>query len=293
MTTLPRLDQPGSRPPPADAGRPAPDGVAVGRAPLRLVVPAAVGVAFLAVPMLALLVRTPWADFLERLTDPAILDALRLSLLTATAAVVLVTLVGIPLAWALARGRFRGRAVVRALVVVPLVLPPVVAGVALLSAFGRSGVLGGPLYDAFGVSLPFTTAAVVVAHAFVALPFFVLSVEGALRATHREYDVVAASLGASRWTTFVRVSLPLAAPGVLAGLVLSWARALGEFGATITFAGNYPGTTRTMPNAIYGALQSDPEVALTLSVILMAASVAVLVLLRERWFDQAVQGARG
>jgi len=185
---------------------------------------------------------------------------------------------------------FPGRSLVRALVIVPLVLPPVVAGVALLSAFGRRGLVGAPLYDAFGVTLPFTTAAVVVAHAFVSLPFFVLSVEGALRATNREYDVVAATLGASRWTTFRRVSLPLAGPGLLAGLVLGWARALGEFGATITFAGNYPGTTRTMPNAIYVALQSDQDAALVLSVILMLVSVGVLALLRERWFDQAVRG---
>jgi molybdate transport system permease protein len=174
---------------------------------------------------------------------------------------------------------------------VPLVLPPVVGGVALLSAFGRRGVVGGPVFDAFGVSLPFTTAAVVVAHTFVALPFFVLAVEGALRAADREYDVVAATLGAGRWTTFRRVSLPLAAPGLLAGLVLGWARALGEFGATITFAGNYPGTTRTMPNAIYTALQTDQDTALVLSVILMVVCVAVLALLRDRWFDQAVQGS--
>jgi molybdate transport system permease protein len=199
--------------------------------------------------------------------------------------------VGVPLAWTLARVDFPGRSLVRALVIVPLVLPPVVGGVALLSAFGRRGLVGGPLYDATGFSLPFTTLAVVVAHAFVALPFFVLSVEGALRSADREYDVVAATLGASRWTTFRRVGLPLAGPGLLAGLVLGWARALGEFGATITFAGNYPGTTRTMPSAIYVALQSDQDAALVLSVILMIVSVAILALLRERWFDQAVQGA--
>jgi molybdate transport system permease protein len=199
--------------------------------------------------------------------------------------------VGVPLAWALARLDFPGRSLVRALVIVPLVLPPVVGGVALLTAFGRRGLVGEPLDAAFGLTLPYTTAAVVVAHTFVALPFFVLSVEGALRATDREYDVVAATLGASRWTTFRTVSLPLAGPGLLAGLVLAWARALGEFGATITFAGNFPGTTRTMPNAIYVELQSDPDAALVLSVILMAVSVAVLAPLRDRWFDVAVQGA--
>lgn len=266
-------------------------GPALGRAPLRLLVPALVAVVFLALPLVALLARTPWEDFLARLTEPAILDALRLSLVTSLAAVLVVSLVGVPLAWALARVDFPGRSVVRALVIVPLVLPPVVGGVALLSAFGRNGLVGGPLREAFGITLPFTTLAVVIAHAFVALPFFVLAVEGALRATDREYDVVAATLGAGRWTTFRRVSLPLAGPGLLAGLVLGWARALGEFGATITFAGNYPGTTRTMPNAIYVALQSDQDAALVLSVILMLVSVAVLALLRERWFDQAVPGA--
>jgi molybdate transport system permease protein len=254
-------------------------------------VPALFAGVFLLLPMAALLARTPWATFWSRLTEPAILDALRLSLVTSLSALVVVVLVGVPLAWTLARVDFPGRSVVRALVIVPLVLPPVVAGVALLSAFGRRGLVGGPLYDAFGISLPFTTLAVVVAHAFVAMPFFVLSVEGALRATNREFDVVAATLGASRWTTFRRVSLPLAGPGLLAGVVLAWARALGEFGATITFAGNYPGTTRTMPNAIYAELQTDPDAALVLSVILMVVSVAVLALLRERWFDQAVQAA--
>ena len=265
-------------------------GAALGRPPLRLLVPAVLAVAFLGLPMAALLARVPWTDFVSRLTTPEVLDALRLSLVTSLAAVVVVTLVGIPLSWLLARVEFPGRTVLRAMVIVPLVLPPVVAGVALLSAFGRRGLVGGPLYDTFGITLPFTTLAVVIAHAYVSLPFFVLSVEGAMRAADRELEVVAATLGASRWTTFLRVTLPLAGPGVLAGLVLAWARALGEFGATITFAGNYPGTTRTLPNAISVALQSDQEAAVVLSVILMVVSVAALALMRERWFDQAVQG---
>jgi molybdate transport system permease protein len=255
------------------------------------VVPAVVGVVFLALPLVALLARAPWGDLRNRLTDPAVLDALRLSLVTSLIATALVFLVGIPLAWCLARLTFRGRSLVRALVTVPLVLPPVVAGVALLTAFGRNGLVGEPLRAAFGLTLPYTTAAVVLAHTFVALPFFVLSVEGAMRASNQEYDVVAATLGASRWRTFRTVSVPLAAPGILAGLVLGWARALGEFGATITFAGNFPGTTRTMPNAIYVALQTDPDTAVLLSVILMLVCVAVLALLRDRWFDPAVRGA--
>lgn len=268
------------------------DGPALGRAPYLLLVPAVLGVVFLATPLAALLVRTPWSDLGSRLTDPAILDALRLSLVTSLAALAIVEIVGIPLAWLLARVEFPGRAVLRTLVVVPLVLPPVVAGVSLLVAFGRRGLVGGPLYDWFGVSLPYTTAAVVVAHAFVALPFFVLSVEGALRAGDPELDVVAATLGADRWTTFRRVSLPLAAPGLLAGTVLAWARAIGEFGATITFAGNFQGTTRTMPNAIYVALQTDQEAAVVLSVILLLVCVVVLALFRERWFDPALRGGR-
>ena len=267
-------------------------GPALGRAPYLLLVPAVLAVAFLVVPLAALLLRAPWGDVLSTLADPAVRDALRLSLLTATAAVAVVVVVGIPLAWLLARVAFPGRSLVRALVVVPLVLPPVVAGVGLLSAFGRRGVIGGPLYDALGVSLPYTTQAVVVAHAFVALPFFVISVEGALRAGNADLDVVAATLGADRWTTFRRVSLPLAAPGLLAGTVLAWARALGEFGATITFAGNYPGTTRTMPNAIYVLLQSDPEAAVMLGVILLVVCVAILALLREQWFDLGIRGPR-
>lgn len=263
---------------------------ALGPAPVVLVVPALVGVLFLLLPMTAVLVRTPWDEFWDQLRSPAILDALRLSVITSLAALVIVFLLGVPLAWVLARVDFPGRSVVRALVIVPLVLPPVVAGVALLSAFGRRGLLGEPLDQAFGITIPFTTTAVVIAHAFVSMPFFVLSLEGALRATNREYDVVAATLGASRWTIFRTVSLPMAGSGLLAGLVLAWARALGEFGATITFAGNYPGTTRTMPNAIYTALQADPDTALVISVILMFVCVAVLALMRERWFDVAVQG---
>jgi molybdate transport system permease protein len=172
-------------------------------------------------------------------------------------------------------------------VTVPLVLPPVVAGVALLVAFGRNGVLGAPLREWTGLTLPFTTAAVVLAQTFVALPFVVISIEGALRATNQEYDEVAAVLGADRWTTFRRVTVPLALPGIGAGLVLGWARALGEFGATVTFAGNYPGTTQTMPLAVYSALQEDPDAAIVLSLILLVVSVGVLALLRERWLGAA------
>ena len=267
------------------ARRPRP---ALGRPPLLLLAPAAAALLLLLLPLVALVARAPFSSLPDLLTSAAVRDALWLSVWTATAAMLLCLLLGLPLAWALARVEFRGRALLRALVTVPLVLPPVVAGVALLAAFGRTGLVGAPLRD-LGVTIPYTSTAVVLAHTFVALPFFVVSVEGALRAAGREYDEVAAVLGASRWLIFRRVTVPLALPGVVAGMVLGWARSLGEFGATITFAGNYPGITRTMPLAIYAALARDPEAALALSLVMLLVSVAVLALLRERWFGQVVR----
>ncbi len=192
-------------------------------------------------------------------------------------------ILGVPLAWVLARAEFPGRRLVRALVTVPLVLPPVVGGVALLLVFGRRGLLGGWLDQTFGVSLPFTTAGVVVAEAFVAMPFLVIAVEGALRGADARYEEAAATLGATRWTAFRRVTLPLIAPGVAAGAVLCWARALGEFGATITFAGNFPGRTQTMPLAVYLALEQDVDAAIVLSLVLLAVSVGILAALRDKW----------
>jgi molybdate transport system permease protein len=212
-------------------------------------------------------------------------QALRLSLLSATAATAVSLLLGVPLAWLLARTGFPGRRLIRALVTLPLVLPPVVGGVALLLVLGRTGLVGRWLDAAFGITLPFSTAGVVVAEAFVAMPFLVISVEGALRAADPRYEEAAATLGASRLTAFRRVTLPLVAPGIAAGAVLAWARALGEFGATITFAGNFPGRTQTMPLAVYLALESDPQAAVVLSVVLLAVSVAVLAGLRGRWLS--------
>ncbi|MFI6878853.1 ABC transporter permease [Streptomyces sp. NPDC050400] len=252
-------------------------------APLPLLLPALVGLAFLIVPLIALLVRTPWSDLPAQLTSAAVWQALRLSLLCATAATAVSLVIGVPLAWLLARVEFPGRGLVRALVTLPLVLPPVVGGVALLSALGRNGVVGKWLDAWFGVTLPFTTAGVVVAEAFVAMPFLVISVEGTLRAADPRFEEAATTLGASRFTAFRRVTLPLIAPGIAAGAVLAWARALGEFGATITFAGNFPGRTQTMPLAVYLALQSDPEAAIALSLVLLAVSIAVLAGLRDRW----------
>ncbi|MGW6206209.1 molybdate ABC transporter permease subunit [Streptomyces sp. NPDC055089] len=256
----------------------------VGRGvPLPLLIPALIGLAFLIVPLVALLVRAPWTSMPELLTSPEVWQALRLSLVCATAATAVSLVIGVPLAWLLARVEFPGRGLVRALVTLPLVLPPVVGGVALLMALGRNGIVGKTLDDWFGITLPFTTAGVVIAEAFVAMPFLVISVEGTLRAADPRFEEAAATLGASRFTAFRRVTLPLIAPGIAAGAVLAWARALGEFGATITFAGNFPGRTQTMPLAVYLALQSDPEAAIALSLVLLAVSIAVLAGLRGRW----------
>ncbi|MGP3770253.1 molybdate ABC transporter permease subunit [Streptomyces sp. SDT5-1] len=251
--------------------------------PLPLLVPALVGLAFLVVPLVALLVRAPWTQLPEQLTSPEVWQALQLSLVCATLATLVSLVLGVPLAWLLARTEFPGRGLVRALVTLPLVLPPVVGGVALLTALGRNGVVGQYLDQWFGITLPFTTTGVVIAEAFVAMPFLVISVEGTLRAADPRYEEAATTLGASRFTAFRRVTLPLVAPGIAAGAVLAWARALGEFGATITFAGNFPGRTQTMPLAVYLAMQSDPAAAISLSLVLLAVSITVLAGLRDRW----------
>jgi molybdate transport system permease protein len=256
---------------------------ALGRPPLLLVVPAALAALFLVVPLVALVLETPWRDLWTLVRTEAVLDALRLTVVTSLATVAVCLVTGTPLAWVLARVPFRGRGLLRAVVVVPLVLPPVVAGVTLIAAFGRGRLVGGPIEDLTGYTIPFTTVAVVLAHSFVAMPFYVLAVEGAFRSSGAGLDTVAATLGAGRWTTFRRVTLPLALPGLVAGCALAWARSLGEFGATITFAGNYPGTTRTMPSLIYTELQRDDEVARTLSLILLVVSLLTLAALRDRW----------
>jgi molybdate transport system permease protein len=256
-----------------------------GRLPLVLVVPAVLGLAFLVVPLAGLLVRAPWSSLPMLLSGSEVGQALKLSLLCASLATLLCLVLGVPLAWLLARSDLPGRGLLRALVMVPLVLPPVVGGVALLLVLGRRGLVGRHLDAWFGISLPFTTAGVVVAEAFVAMPFLVISVEGALRAADARYEEAAATLGASRWLTFRRVTLPMITPGVVAGTVLCWARALGEFGATITFAGNFPGETTTMPLAVYIALETDPQAAIVLSLVLLAVSVAVLASLRDRWIS--------
>ncbi|MEU0855384.1 molybdate ABC transporter permease subunit [Streptomyces griseofuscus] len=251
--------------------------------PLPLLLPGVLALVFLLLPLLALLVRAPWRSLPDQLTSTEVWQALQLSLVSATLATAVSLVLGVPLAWLLARTDFPGRGLVRALVTLPLVLPPVVGGVALLLALGRNGVIGKWLDAWFGITLPFTTTAVVLAEAFVAMPFLVISVEGTLRAADPRFEEAATTLGASRFTAFRRVTLPLIAPGVAAGAVLAWARALGEFGATITFAGNFPGRTQTMPLAVYLALQNDPEAAISLSLVLLAVSIAVLAGLRDRW----------
>ncbi|MFI9246237.1 molybdate ABC transporter permease subunit [Streptomyces sp. NPDC053086] len=279
------LDKPGVTAGPR-TGRPRRRSVGAGirrGVPLPLLLPGLLALAFLLLPLLALLVRAPWRSLPDQLTSTEVWQALQLSLFSATAATAVSLVLGVPLAWLIARTEFPGRGLVRALVTLPLVLPPVVGGVALLLALGRNGVIGKWLDAWFGITLPFTTTGVVIAEAFVAMPFLVISVEGTLRAADPRYEEAATTLGASRFTAFRRVTLPLIAPGVAAGAVLAWARALGEFGATITFAGNFPGRTQTMPLAVYLALQNDPEAAVALSLVLLAVSIAVLAGLRDRW----------
>jgi molybdate transport system permease protein len=251
-------------------------------APWPLAVPAVVAILFLVLPLVGLLVRAPWRTMPALLSDSTVGEALKLSLITATAATAVSIVIGVPLAWVLARVTFPGRSLLRALVTLPLVLPPVVGGVALFLALGRRGLLGQYLDRWFGITIPFTSYAVVIAEAFVAMPFLIVTVEGALRAADPRFEEASATLGASRWTTFRRVTLPMIGPSVLAGSVLCWARALGEFGATITFAGNFPGRTQTMPIAVYLALETDPDAAIALSLVLLVVSVIILVSLRER-----------
>jgi molybdate transport system permease protein len=253
--------------------------------PLVAAALAAVAVAFFVLPLVGLVKRAPWGSIWDDLTTQQARDAIRLSIECSLWATLLSVVFGVPLAWVLARTRFPGRSLVRALVVLPMVLPPVVGGVALLFTFQRNGGLMGEwLYDWFGIQLTFSTAGAVLAETFVAMPFLVITVEAGLRTMDRRYEDAAASLGAGRWAVFRRVTLPLVAPALYAGAALAWARALGEFGATITFAGNIQGRTQTVPLAVYLFLESDQGVAIALSLVLLAVSVIVLVALRDHWF---------
>jgi molybdate transport system permease protein len=257
-------------------------------APLWIAILAAIGAAFFILPLLGLIVRTPWGDALHSLASADTLEALRLSIVASLLSTAVALVLGVPLAWVYARVDFPGRSVLRALTTLPMVLPPVVGGIALLLAFGRRGLLGSWLDSAFGITIPFTTAGVVFAETFVAMPFLVLTVEAGLRSMDRRYEEAARTLGAHRWTVFTRVTLPMIGPSLAAGAVLCWARALGEFGATITFAGNFPGVTQTMPLAVYSLLNtSNPEGSYVLSLLLLVVSLAVLVGLRHRWLGSA------
>ncbi len=254
------------------------------RRPVLALAAAAVGAGFLALPLAGLVWRAPWSGLGRAVAEPGVGTALRLSLVTSAAAVAVTVVLGVPLAWVLARVQLPGRRVVRALALVPLVLPPVVGGVALLLALGRRGLVGQWLDQWFGVRLAFTTAGAVVAQAFVALPFMVLTAEAAFRNADTRLEDAARTLGAAGWTVFRRVTLPLTAPALIAGTVLAWARALGEFGATITFAGSTPGRTTTVPLEVYVQLEAGRlDGAVVLSLVLLAVSVAVLVLLRDHW----------
>lgn len=261
---------------------------AVGRRPSALVaVLATVTVAFFAVPLLGILARADWPTLWADLTSDEARAGLRLSLITSVSAAALSIVFGTPLAWVLARTEVPGRSLIRGLVLLPMVLPPVVGGVALLAAFSLRSPIGEWLDAVLGVQLTFSTAGAVMAATFVAMPFFVITVEGALRSADQRYEDAAASLGAGRFTVFRRVTLPLIAPSLVAGTVLAWARALGEFGATITFAGNIADRTRTLPLAVYLQLETDRDAALALSLALLAAALIVLVALRDRWLVRA------
>ena len=288
--TSPATTRAGPPPPPRlPDGHPG-RGAGTGRGPARvrlsravIVVPAVLAALLVVVPLLGLLAGTQWRGLPARLADPSVRPALRLSLVTTLATVAVCWVLGTPLAWVLSRADGRGATWLRAVVTVPVVLPPVVGGVALLLAYGRRGLVGEPLLDLFGVRIPFTPFAVVLAQVFVSLPFYVLAVEGAMRGIDRRLLDLSTTLGARPLRVLTHVALPLAAPGIASGTALAWARALGEFGATITFAGNFAGETQTTSLLVYVALQDDPQTAVALSLAMLVVAVGVLGLLRGRW----------
>lgn len=257
-----------------------------------LIVLGLLGALVFVVPLAALVIRAPWGSLGEIVTSGPIRSALWLSIVTSVVAAGVSIVLGVPLAWVLARSRLPGRRMLRAVCTLSMVLPPVVGGVALFLAVGRRGVIGEPLDQLFGITLPFSTPAVVLAQVFVAMPFLVLTVDAALEGLDHRYEEAARTLGGSEWYVFRRVTLPAIRPAVVTGAVLTWARALGEFGATITFAGSLPGITRTMPLETYLALETDPDRAVLLSLLLVAISFAVLYALRGRWVGAALRGGR-
>ncbi len=243
--------------------------------PRWIVVIAVVGALFILLPLVALITRVDWSNFIPLVTSQSSIDALLLSLRTSLVATALCVVLGVPMAVVLARTTFRGQRIVRALVLLPLVLPPVVGGLALLYLFGRRGLLGST-FDLLGITIAFSTTAVILAQTFVALPFIVLSLEGALRSAGTRFEAVAATLGARPTTVLWRVTLPLVLPAVVSGAVLSFARALGEFGATLTFAGSLQGVTRTLPLEIYLQRETNPDAAVALSLVLVVVAIIVV-----------------
>lgn len=244
---------------------------------------AALAAVFIVLPLVSVVWRTPFSDFWSIVWSTSSRQALRVSLQTSLVAAGVSCVLGVPLAWWLARSQSRAVRVIRTLSVAPMVLPPVVGGIALLTAFGRRGLVGESLFEWFGVSLPFTIAAVVMAQVFVSMPFLVVSVEAAFRQAGTDIEDAARTLGARPNRVFWRIALPAARPALAAGAVLAWARSLGEFGATITFAGSLPGRTQTLPMAVYEFAAVDYRQSLVLSLVLIVMSVVVLTALRERW----------
>jgi molybdate transport system permease protein len=253
------------------------------RTPLAIAVLAAIGALFVVLPLAALLIRAPWSDLTDGLSSSGAWTALRTSIVVSLAAAALSLILGAPIAWVLARSNVPARSVLRAIVILPLVLPPVVGGVGLLAAVGRSGIVGRWL-DAIGIQLTFTIWGAIVATTFVSIPLVILAVEAGLRSLDPRFEQAASAMGASRGYVVRRVTLPLLRPQLAAGLVLAWARALGEFGATITFAGNLAGRTQTLPLAVYQTRQTDPGAAILISLLLVALSLVVLVAMRDRIF---------
>lgn len=251
--------------------------------PAVVIPPAVLAILVLALPTIGLLVRTPWTSLGAVYRDHHIWTATRLSLESSLEATAVCLVLGVPLAWVLARYRMPGMAVLRAIVTIPLVLPPVIGGVALFDAIGRHGMFGRPIHAVLGFDVPFSYPSIVVAQTFVSMPFLVITVEGAFRIADRGVEEAAATLGASRTRIFTQVTLPLVVPAILAGMVLCWARALGEFGATLLLGGNTVGRTQTLPTAVLQVFQTDPSAAPALSLPLIVVALLVLGALRDKW----------
>ena len=267
------------------------EALATGARPTLVKILAVIGLLFLVAPILGILSRVQWLDLWSQLTDPAVRDALVLSAWTSSATTVIAVVVGVPLALMLARGHGRPAGLVRAFVVLPLVLPPVISGVALLALLGRNGLIGAGINTWFGFTIPFTQVAVVIAQLFVALPFLVITVEGALRTRGRHLEQAARTLGASESRIIWSVTIPAVRTAIIAGAALCWARALGEFGATVTFAGSFPGVTQTLPIEVYYSLVTQPDRAIAISVLMIAICVVVLVSLRRSWSGRFLRDA--